>query len=210
MFRWTGLSLHFLKSPKIRVTYPNCCDHHTMDSCSLLQAWQFCFLEIRKMAENHKQETAHKGMILGVPDILRSSSVDTNCSRDRTLHPAAAPLLQNHCQVSVLALLLFMGNETTHQEVPHSQVRQPISPLPLFTRAGRIWGALVLQQELFEHFRGVLTSCDQGQETLVPSEYLGSLGMLHAAQQGAGSIWDTSSFQTRNKLTWAGSRWGAH
>lgn len=90
------------------------------------------------MAESHRQETAHKGMILGVPDILRSCSVDTSCSRGRTLHPAAASLLQNHCQVSVLALLLFIGNETTHQEVSHSQVSQPISPLPLFPSAGRV------------------------------------------------------------------------
>lgn len=45
-----------------------------MDSCSLLQAWQGCFLEIRKVAESHRQGTAHKGMILGVPDIWECSS----------------------------------------------------------------------------------------------------------------------------------------
>lgn len=170
MFRRTGLFLYFHKAPKIRVTYPNCCGHHTRDSCSLLRAGQGCLLEIRKEAESHRQGTAQKGMILGMPDILRSSSDNTNSSRSRTQHPAAALLLQNHCQVSVLALLLFMRDETTHQEVSHSQVRQPICPLPLFPELVGFEPPRCCRKSFLSTTEHFSLPCDQGQEILVPAK----------------------------------------
>lgn len=71
------------------------------------------------------------------------------------------------------------------------QVRQTTSPLPLFPRAGRVWGALVLQQELFEHHKTGLTSLWPRTGDFGTTQVTGIPGLL-PADQGAGPIWDTS------------------
>lgn len=65
----------------------------------------------------------------------------------------------------------------------------------------------MLQQELFEHHSLDRSHLPVTEDRRFWYHALGSLGTLLPAEQGAGSIWDTSyTLQTRNKLTWAGSR----
>lgn len=200
MFRWTGLFLYFPKSPKIRVTHPNCCGHHNMDSCSLLQAWQGCFLEIRKVAESHRQGTAHRGIIFGVPGILRSSSVGTMCSRGRTQHPAAAPLQTKPLSSFSFGFPAIYGkwNNTSSMSLPGQTAHFPCSP------------ELVGFEEPCCCSKSFLSTA--GPVLTSPWPRTGDSGTICVTGiQGAGSIWDTSyTLQTRNKLTWAGSSWGAH
>lgn len=77
------------------------------------------------MAESHRQGTAHQGMILGVPDILRSSSVDT----------ARHSTLQQHlcCKTTVrFQFWLYCYFWEMKQHIRKYLTLRSDSPFPLF------------------------------------------------------------------------------